>query len=190
MRFWPTKKWKQALLIVSLVAVITVPVSFGVLSYLNREPAFKNGAPLSSLIVTSSAFENGSAIPANYTAQGENVNPPLYIRGIPVGTESLVVIVTDPIVPGVFAWTHWVAWNLSPDESIAENTSADIQGKNSWNRNGYGGPDPMGARTYYFTVYALDDTINLGADSGMGAVLRAMDNHVLAKGQLTGTSTK
>jgi Raf kinase inhibitor-like YbhB/YbcL family protein len=189
MRLWPSKKWKQALLIVFIVIVIAVPASFGYLAYTNREPAYKTDVSPTTLTVNS-VFENGAAIPTMYTAQGENVNPPLNISGVPVGTESLVVIVTDPIVPGVFTWTHWVAWNLSPDQSIAENTSAGVQGINSWNRNGYGGPDPMGTRTYYFTVYALDDTINLGADSGMGAVLRAMDNHVLAKGQLTGTSTK
>jgi Raf kinase inhibitor-like YbhB/YbcL family protein len=189
MRFWPTRKWKQALLIFFTVIVIAVPASFGYLAYANREPAYKTDVFPTTLTV-SSVFENGAAIPAIYTAQGENVNPPLNISGVPQGTKSLVVTVTDPILPGAMVWTHWVAWNLSPDQNITANTSAGVQGKNSWNSYGYSGPDPMGTRTYYFTVYALDDTINLGADSGMGVVLRAMDNHVLAKGQLTGTSTK
>lgn len=189
MRFWPSKKWKQALLIIFIVIVIAVPASFGYLAYVNREPAYKTGVSPTTLTV-SSVFENGAAIPTMFTAQGENVNPPLNISGVPQGTKSLVVTVNDPILPGVMVWTHWVAWNLSPDQNITANTSTGVQGKNSWNRNDYGGPDPMGTRTYYFTVYALDDSINLGADSGMGAVLRAMDNHVLAKGQLTGTSTK
>lgn len=119
---------------------------------------------------------------------GENINPPLDITRIPEGTQSLVVVVRDPIAP-MFSWIHWVAWNL-PVSNITENTSAGVQGMNSWNRNGYGGPDPMGTRTYIFTVYALDETINLDANSGVSSVFRAMDNHVLATGQMTGTSTK
>lgn len=189
MRFWPIKKWKQALLIIFLVIVIVVPASFGYLAYTNREPAYKTDVSPTTLTV-SSAFENGVAIPTMYTVQGENVNPPLYISGVLQETKSLVVTVTDPILPGVMAWTHWIVWNLSPDQNITANTSAGVQGRNSWNNYGYSGPDPMGTRTYIFTVYALDDTLSLSADSGQGAVLRAMDNHVLAKGQLTGTSAK
>lgn len=189
MRFWPTKKWKKALLITFIVLLVAVPASFGYLAYANREPAFKPGVSPSTLIV-SSVFENGAAIPTMYTAMGENVNPPLNISGIPQDTKSLAVTVTDPILPGVMAWTHWAAWNLSPDQNITANTSAGVQGRNSWNRNGYSGPDPMGTRTYIFTVYALDTTLDLGTGASQGALLRAMDNHVLAKGQLTGTSTK
>lgn len=65
-----------------------------------------------------------------------------------------------------------------------------VQGINSWNRQGYGGPDPVGERSYIFTVYALDETLTLGADAGASALLRTMDNHVLAKGQLIGTYQK
>lgn len=188
MRFWPKKKWKQALLVAFIVIVIVVSVGFGVLGYVNREPAFKNGTAQTTLTVSSPAFENGAAIPNKYTAMGENVNPPLTVSGIPDGTQSLVVVVRDPIAP-MFSWIHWVAWNL-PVANITENTAAGVQGTNSWNRNGYGGPDPMGTRTYIFTVYALDETISLDANSGVSSVFRAMDNHVLAKGEITGTSTK
>lgn len=190
MRFWPKKKWKQALLVAFIALIIVVPVAFGLMGYVNSEPAFKNGVPAAVLAVGSPAFEDGEPIPTKYTALGENVNPPLIVTGIPMETESLVVVVRDPIVPGVFSWTHWVVWNLPPIEDIAENTNVGIQGINGWNRNGYGGPDPVGERTYIFTVYALDDTLNLSADSGQGALLKAMDNHVLAKGQLTGTYQK
>lgn len=190
MRFWPKRKWKQALLVAFIVIVIVVPVGLGVLGYVNREPAFKNDASSTALTVSSSAFENGAAIPTKYTAMGKNVNPPLNITGIPEGTKSLVVTVTDPIIPGVYSWTHWVVWGLPVCENITENTDVGAQGKNSWNKNGYSGPDPMGTRTYYFTVYALDNFITLLPNSGQSDVFRAMDNHVIAKGQLIGTSTK
>ncbi len=190
MRFWPKKKWKQALLLAFIAIIIVVPVGLGVLGYVNREPAFKNGATSTALTVSSPAFENGAPIPTKYTAMGENVNPPLNITGIPEGTKSLVVTVTDPIIPGVYSWTHWVVWSLPVTENITENTESGVQGKNSWNRNGYSGPDPMGTRTYYFTVYALDNILTLLPNAGQTDVLRVIDNHVIAKGQLTGTSTK
>ena len=189
MRFWPTKRWKQALILIFLFVIIAVPVAFGALAYTNREPAFSAGVSPSTLTV-SSVFANGAAIPTQYTAMGENVNPPLNVTGIPESTKSLVVIVYDPIMPGVISWTHWVVWDLPVTSHISENTASGTQGRNSWNRNAYSGPDPMGTRTYYFTVYALDNILNLNLNSGTSDVLRAMDNHVIAKGQLTGTSTK
>jgi Raf kinase inhibitor-like YbhB/YbcL family protein len=190
LRFWPKKKWKQALLVAFIAFIIVVPIAFVVIGYVNREPAFKNGAPIAALSVSSPAFENGAAIPTKYTALGENINPPLTVQGIPEGTESLAVVVLDPVVPGVFSWAHWIVWNLPPTGDIAENTDAGVQGINSWNQQGYSGPDPVGERSYVFTVYALDETLTLDANAGASALLRAMDNHVLAKGQLIGTYQK
>jgi len=78
----------------------------------------------------------------------------------------------------------------TPKGDIAENTTAAVQGINSWNQHGYGDPNPVGKRSYLFIVYALDETLTLDADAGQAALFRAMDNHVLAKGQLIGTYQK
>lgn len=59
--------------------------------------------PIATLSVSSTAFENGAAIPTKYTALGKNINPPLSVAGILQGTESLAIVVQDPIVPGVFS---------------------------------------------------------------------------------------
>ncbi len=191
MPHWPNKNWKQAFLVVLILAVVTIPIVIAYIAYVNRGPAFRNAAPPPSLVLSSSAFENEGAIPVKYTAQGENVNPPLNFSGIPQGTVSMVVTVNDPVVPSVFAWNHWVVWNISPSENVAENSATGVQGRNSWHRNAYGGPDPVwGRRTYIFTAYALDSTLNLNADATLTDVLRAMDNHVLGKAQLIGTYAK
>ncbi len=189
MRFWPKKRWKQVLLIVFAILAIAIPSSLAYLSYANREPAFKVGASSSSFSVTSPAFADGQAIPVKYTAQGENINPPLNFEGIPQDTESLVVTVDDSMP--FLTWNHWIIWNIPPTENITEDTLIGVQGRNGWNRNGYGGPDPIsGVHIYVFTAYALDDNLSLSADVGKTALLRAMDNHVLAKAQLTGTYAK
>ena len=53
-------------------------------------------AHIASLNVSSPAFKDKDAIPARYTCQGQNVNPPLAIKDIPEGARSLVLIVEDP----------------------------------------------------------------------------------------------
>lgn len=71
------------------VVVLIVAVLAG-MSYVNfvvnREPMFKVNAERAFLTLTSPAFENGATIPQKYTAQGENINPPLSVTGVPEGT--------------------------------------------------------------------------------------------------------
>ena len=74
-----------------------------------------------NLVVTSPAFMDGEHIPSKYTCDGENVSPPLNIRGIPEGTKSLVLIVDDPDAP-IGTWVHWVVWNIPPKEKIGEDS--------------------------------------------------------------------
>src|ERR1044072_9586498 len=108
------------------------------------------------LTVTSNAFSQGGQIPKKYTCEGENVNPSLRIGDYPEETKSLVIIVEDPDAPsGLF--THWLVWNITPNEAIAENYIPGINGRNSFGKTGYGGPcPPSGSHRYYFKVYALD----------------------------------
>ena len=74
-----------------------------------------------TLILNSSAFANGSAIPARYTCEGENISPPLAWTGIPDTARSLVLIVDDPDAPDPKApktvWVHWVLYNIPADLS-------------------------------------------------------------------------
>ena len=52
-----------------------------------------------SLKVFSSAFGKGEWIPAKYTCEGENKNPPLEISAVPKQAAALVLIVEDPDAP-------------------------------------------------------------------------------------------
>ena len=106
------------------------------------------------LTVTSSAFKGDGMIPSKYTCEGDNINPPLRISGIPSAAKSLAIIMDDPDAPnGTF--DHWIAWNIDPVETIAENSSPGIKGKNGRSQNGYTGPcPPSGMHHYHFKVYA------------------------------------
>ena len=48
------------------------------------------------LQIASSAFRPSDSIPSKYTVDGENINPPLSIRGVAKNAKSLVLIIDDP----------------------------------------------------------------------------------------------
>jgi len=138
------------------------------------------------LTVKSAAFENQQPIPSKYTCDGDDVNPPLTIEGAPPETKTLALIVEDPdATRGTF--DHWVVWDISPAGKIAENSVPGTEGLNSAGERGYMGPcPPSGTHRYFFKVYALDTKLCLKLDARKRDVEKAMENHVLAKGELVG----
>jgi Raf kinase inhibitor-like YbhB/YbcL family protein len=142
---------------------------------------------LKTLIVKSPAFENNKRIPAKYTCDGDEVNPPLTIEGAPEETKSLVLIIDDPDA-SIGTWNHWLVWNILPTtRKIEENTVLGTQGVNTAGKRAYGGPcPPSGTHRYFFKVYALDATLNSNPNSRKEDVEKAMEGHILAKGELLG----
>jgi Raf kinase inhibitor-like YbhB/YbcL family protein len=139
------------------------------------------------LVVKSSAFENQKPIPKKYSCNGEEVNPLLIITGIPEAAKSLSLIIDDPDAPrGTF--DHWVLWNIPPATVIAENSVPGTQGLNSAGQHSYIGMcPPGGTHRYFFKVYALDAKLALNANATRKKDLeKAMQGHVLAKGELIG----
>ena len=92
-------------------------------------------------------------------------------------------------------WVHWVVFNLPanvtelPENIPAQNTLSNgaKQGITDFQEIGYGGPcPPSGTHRYYFKLYALDTLINLDAGITKKQLLKAMEGHILAEGQLMG----
>ena len=140
------------------------------------------------LTIKSPAFEDGRLIPKKYTCDGEDINPPLTIEGIPKEAKTLVLAVADPDAPAG-TWDHWIVWNIPVSTSrIAENSVPGKDGVNSFRRQGYGGPCPPGGtqHRYFFKIYALDTELSLGAGSKKKDAEKAMRGHVLAEGELMG----
>jgi hypothetical protein len=141
---------------------------------------------MKELTVSSPAFENNKLIPSKYTCDGDNVNPPLTIEGVPDETKSLVLIVDDPDAP-MGTWDHWIVWNIPPTNKIEENTVPGTEGVNDSRKHSYGGPSPpWGTHRYFFKVYALDTKLDLNPNSRKKDVEKAMQGHILAKGELVG----
>lgn len=107
--------------------------------------------------VTSSAFDEGGAIPVRFTCDGEDVSPPLSWVPFDLPAEAIAVLVTDPDA-GDFV--HWVVGPLPMSTtSLPEGASADPelpQGVNDFGEVGWGGPcPPSGTHRYEFTVVSL-----------------------------------
>jgi len=155
-----------------------------------------------ALALTSTAFEPGGAIPAEYTCQGKNVSVPLAWSGLPVGTRSLALIVDDPDAPDPAApkmtWVHWVLYNIPPTatglpEAVEPKAlpAGTLEGRNDWGRTGYGGPcPPVGRHRYFFKLYALDVALPDLGQPDKARLERAMQGHVLVQQQLVGTYAK
>lgn len=138
------------------------------------------------LQVSSDAFNSNGMIPSQYTCDGINTNPSLHIEGIPPEAKSLALIVDDPDAPhGSFC--HCVAWNIPVTKHIKENAIGGLQGMNDFSRHQYSGPcPPSGTHRYFFKLYALDCTLDLPVSSGKMQLERAMSDHVIGFGVLTG----
>lgn len=145
------------------------------------------GEVMEELKITSSVFENNAKIPSKYTCDGENVNPSLKIENIPQDAVTLVLIMDDPDAPGG-TWDHWIVFNIPTNADIIEEDSIPgVQGKNSWGKNNYGGPcPPSGVHRYFFKVYALGGSLTLEEGATKDQIENAMQEHVLAKGEIIG----
>lgn len=144
--------------------------------------------------LTSSAFEHNGQIPAKYTCDGENVNPPLEFSDIPEHAESLVLIVDDPDAPQK-SWVHWVLYNMSPNISfIKENSkpSNAQEGLTDFGTKGWGGPcPPSGTHRYVFRLYALNEKLEDMPDfSDKEIVVEAMHEKVLDQAELIGVYSR
>lgn len=142
------------------------------------------------MILKSPEFEHNQSMPAKFTCQGRDINPALIIEGVPAKAKSLALIMDDPDAP-MATWIHWVVYNIPVIDSIAEDSVPGIQGKNSWGRNDYGGPcPPSGTHRYFFKLYALDATLDLGSGTSKKALEDAMQGHIIDKTELIGLYKK
>jgi Raf kinase inhibitor-like YbhB/YbcL family protein len=149
-----------------------------------------------ALSLSSTAFKEADRIPARYACDGEDISPPLSWDEPPPQTRAFALTVEDPDASGG-TFTHWVLFNVPagarqliealPAQERLENGT--LQGKNDFGNIGYNGPCPPGGPVhhYVFTIYALDNFLDLKPGASKKQVTEAVAGHVLAQGQLTGT---
>jgi Raf kinase inhibitor-like YbhB/YbcL family protein len=163
-----------------------------------------------SLTVTSSNFNRIRRIPRKYSCTEEDISPPITWSEPPQGTVSLALVVDSNQHPGAL-WAHWVLWGIPPDasgipEAVANAAEAPSigpkarQGTNNEKLVGWSGPCPAPidlasdsgtpkdriVSEYFFKLYALDTDVDLGPEATKEDLLRAIEGHILAGGELMG----
>ena len=140
--------------------------------------------------VSSPDFEPGGAIPRKYTGEGQNISPALSWTGLPEGTKEIALVCDDTDAPKPFV--HWVVYKIPANlRGLPEGeTEGALEGKNDFGGTGYSGPMPprgVGVHHYHFKVYALDTELEVEAGMTKDELLKAMEGHILAEGELIGT---
>jgi Raf kinase inhibitor-like YbhB/YbcL family protein len=155
-----------------------------------------------AIALSSPVFSNKGPIPKLYTCQGKDISPALTWSGLPTGTKSIALIVDDPDAPDPAApkrvWVHWVVYNIPPTVTgLPEAVSATAlpagtrQGKNDWDRTGYGGPcPPIGRHRYFHRLYALDVVLPDLKQPTKAQLVEAMEGHILGEAEIVGTYQK
>jgi hypothetical protein len=141
------------------------------------------------LELSSSAFSHNEPIPQEHTCDGADEPPPLQWDGVPAAAETLALIVDDPDAPDPEApqrtYVHWVVYDVP---ASATSLAGGREGKNDWNRTGYGGPcPPIGRHRYFFKLYALDTRLGNLGEPTKAELEEAMRDHVLEQAELMGT---
>jgi hypothetical protein len=166
----------------------------------NEKLASNKADAAATITVSSPAFKNGMPIPRQYAQDGVNISPPLQWSGVPSASRELVLVVEDPDAPMPNPIVHWVVFGIAPTtSSLPENlpqgprlTTPVIarQGSNYNKEHRYTGPKPPvghGVHHYHFQLFALDKNLSVGDAPEKNDLLKTMQGHVLAQGELIGT---
>lgn len=155
-----------------------------------------SGPPRPDMTLESPAFDDGVAIPARFTCDGEDISPELHVLNTPPGTVTLAIVVNDPDAP-VGVWDHWVEYDIPNVEEVDQTWEEGVPrlgtpGINSWNLPGYGGPCPPEGQThrYFFAVYAIEAELLIPEGVDSAALMQAIQGHVLAEARLMGTYSR
>lgn len=99
-----------------------------------------------------------------FGCHGRNLAPTLQWTGVPPGTMSFALTMTDYDAPVAGGFHHWVVYNIPAHVDTLNGFSHFTPGTNSFGFPGYGGPCPPAdgqIHHYVFTLYALTATATL-----------------------------
>jgi Raf kinase inhibitor-like YbhB/YbcL family protein len=133
-------------------------------------------------------------IPAHYTADGDDVTPPLDWHDAPEGTKTFALICDDPDAPGG-TFVHWVVYNIPSNVTVFPEAFPSLkslpngtkQGTTDFGGVGYRGPaPPSGVHRYFFKLYALNTALELEAGATKAQLEKMMQRRIVGEAQLMG----
>jgi Raf kinase inhibitor-like YbhB/YbcL family protein len=155
--------------------------------------------------LSSSAFENGGAIPDKYV-EDSIISPPLTWGSAPDGTECFFLVVMDQDIPGQYrenlgrGFIHWIACVPGAVTALAEGASPGNMPAGSKEfksdfvtfsmpgyGNHYGGPWPPDAlHRYTFVLFALKSVPDLSPDADFTEIANAILYNTIDVARLIG----
>ena len=161
----------------------------------SRAAAMMPAKSAAKITITSPAFAEGADIPFENTQYKGNTFPGLAWTAGPAGTTSYVIIMqdTDGVRNGM-PFLHWTMLNipatvmkLEPGMTTAPPGSQYGQNYRGMNQPYLGPRTPAGPKhRYHIQVFALDAVLELDANAPFTALMTAMNDHILAVGELVG----
>ncbi|MEI8337609.1 MAG: YbhB/YbcL family Raf kinase inhibitor-like protein [bacterium] len=143
--------------------------------------------------ISTPAFKNTESIPKKNTCDGDNLIPSLQISNVPKEAKSLALIIEDPDAP-LGTWDHFIMWNIKAENFSTEEGKlpVGIAGKGSGGKIVYEGPCPPKGKVhrYFFNLYALDTLLDIKEGSIKNILIKAMEGHVIGKGEMFGTYSR
>jgi Raf kinase inhibitor-like YbhB/YbcL family protein len=144
-----------------------------------------------ALVLVSSAFPPGGAIPVSASCSGAGRSPALAWSHVPTGTRAFALVVDDPDARGNDGriFVHWLGWNIpGGTRRLSTGEHAPREGQNSFGRQGYSGPCPPAGTThhYRFRLYALNAPLQPAAGASRDQLTKALRGHVRASALLVG----
>ena len=180
---------------------VLIGITIGTVFVSAQQPAAGGAAPR-PMTLSTTAFADGTQIPAKYTQAGEQVSPALTWTNTPAGTVTFLLHMHDIDVARnktTDDQAHWVVWNIPgtatglPEGVAKGETLPDGSHQTSASGPVYRGPGAPATgpfHHYVFEIFALDTKrdITPGADAfeTRTKVMSAIQGHILGKATYMG----
>ncbi|MEV5328481.1 YbhB/YbcL family Raf kinase inhibitor-like protein [Nonomuraea fastidiosa] len=171
--------------IVTAMGVAFASAGCGSLGFIGRSQA----KDIAEINVTSPELREGKPLPREYSCKGDQGSPPLRWSSQPLSEARSIAIVVDSHT-GSDSAVHWVIYNIpATTTELGPNAAADPpegsgQAKVTSGREGYEPPCEEKAG-YRFTVYTLNDRVELDEGPELPQILKEIAGKTIARGRLT-----
>ena len=141
-------------------------------------------------------WSDGGTIDARFTCNGADVHPQIDWVGAPADAVEMALVVTDTDAND---FVHWVIAGLDPNDPLVGEGDVPvgaIEGQNDFGTEtapavGWRGPcPPAGSMHHYaFTLYALDQQVELPTGSPSADLLSVITSSLISVAEVTGVYT-